>query len=363
VTRVTTSKEWRVAVVRCDTHAYWFGVFMDEPDMQVLSTHDNEEAPTRVAVHHHFKAGPAEPGRLKIQRVPGFRITKVFDRIPEAGLEADGRPKLQYGTYPARARAFSETFLSHPKVCESMEELVEDVDAGYIADSSSPKDGADHLELARPFLERGIPCFVDKPFAATLADAKEMVRLAKANNTVLMNASILAHTDVGKRFRNRFEEIGDVGMIVVKGCGPSNSGVGHGLALAHGMVGYGVEWVECIGSIPLECILLHYANGLEAFVLSAPDTVFARTHSFCCSAFSRLGVIHSPGMSDPEFDTGTRRIVELFKQMLDTRTPPIPYEHILEPIAIIEAARIAQKQGRRVALKEVLETNGAPGRE
>ena len=40
--------------------------------------------------------------------------------------------------------------------------------------------------------------------------------------------------------------------------------------------------------------------------------------------------------------------------MIDTGKPPIPYEHILEPIGIIEAARIAQETGKRVPLSDVL---------
>ncbi len=350
-------KPARVAVVRCDTHAYWFGVFMDECDPLVLAKF-SPDAPTRENVHNYFKL-VGDPKTLKIERVPGMVITKVFDRIPENGFDKKGLPKLQYGTYPGRANAFSETFLSRPKVCDTIEEAATDVDAGYIADSSSPGDGADHLELARPFLERGIPCFVDKPFASTLADAEEMIRLAKKNKTVLMNASILAHTDVGKFFRRRFDEIGDVGLLVAKGVGPWNSGLVHGLALAQGLVGYGVEWVECIGSIPQECILLHYPNGLEAFVLSAPSTVFPRSCSFYCSAFSKEGAIHSPPIGDPEFHTGTRRIVELFKQMIETGKPPVPYEQILEPIAIIEAARAAQKEGHRVFLRDVYDPSEA----
>lgn len=343
----------RLAIVRCDTHAYWFGVFMDECDPLILATTD-AEAPTRVGVHNYFKDGN-NYGKLKIERVPGLVISKLYDRIPERGVDEKGVPQLQYGTYPGRAIAFSETFLSRPKVCDTYEELLQDVDAAYIADSSSPLDGADHLELARPFLEKGIPCFVDKPFASNLAEAKKMIRLAEENGAALLNASILAHTELGRHFRRRFDEIGEVGLIVVKGVGPSNAGVGHGLALAQGLIGYGVEWVECMGSIAMECILLHYPSGLEAFVLNTPNAVFPQTCTFYASAYSRQGVLHSPGIGDPEFHTGTRRIVELFKQMIDTRKPPIPYEHILEPIAIIEAARIAQETGKRVALREVYE--------
>lgn len=330
----------RLALVRCDTHAYWFGVFMDEPDVQALATY-HPDAPTRTSVHNYFKAGNNYRA-LKIERVPGFVITKVFDKLDRL-----------YGTYPGRAEEFSRTFPSRPKVCDTMEEMVEDVDAAYIADSSGPQDGADHLEQARPFLEKGIPCFVDKPFAATLADAKEMVRLAEENNTVVMSASILAYTDVGRHFRRRFDEIGEVGLVVVKGVGPMNSGVMHGLALAQGLIGYGVEWVECMGSIPMECILLHYPRGMEVCIISAPHSIFERSCTFHCSAFSNQGVIHCPGIGDPEFHTGTRRIVQLFKQMIETGEPLIPYEDMLEPVAILEAARLAQQTGKRVALSAI----------
>ncbi len=344
-------KKQRVAIVRCDTHAYWYGVFMDECDPLVLAT-STPDAPTREGVHHYFRAA-GNPRQLAVRRVPGFVITKVYDRVGDREPNTTNPEELQYGTYPGRAIAFSETFLSRPKVCDTLEEAVKDVDAAYLADSSSPHDGADHLRLARPFLERGIPCFIDKPFASTLADAQKMVRLAQKHGTVLMNASILGHCDVGKQFQRRFSEIGKPGLLVVKGVGPGNAAVIHGVAAAQGLFGYGVESVECMGMLPLEQMLLYYPDGREAVVLNTPNRFFPRTCTFYISAYSNLGAIHSPGIGDGEFHTGTRRIVQLFRRMIETGKPPIPYEHMLEPIAIIEAARIAQKTGKRVALRDV----------
>jgi len=37
------------------------------------------------------------------------------------------------------------------------------------------QQGARHRERARPFLEAGLPTFVDKPFAATVKEAEEMI--------------------------------------------------------------------------------------------------------------------------------------------------------------------------------------------
>jgi hypothetical protein len=41
-------------------------------------------------------------------------------------------------------------------------------------------DGRTHLEQARPVIDAGLPLFVDKPLAASYADAKEIYRLANA---------------------------------------------------------------------------------------------------------------------------------------------------------------------------------------
>ncbi len=74
-----------------------------------------------------------------------------------------------------------------------------------------------------------------------------------------------------------------------------------------------------------------------------------------CSAYGKRGALHAPGVGDREFLTAGPVVVELFKQMIDTGRPPVPYEQILEPMAILEAARIAQCTAKRVGLSEVWE--------
>ncbi|MFC1552112.1 Gfo/Idh/MocA family oxidoreductase [Candidatus Latescibacterota bacterium] len=45
------------------------------------------------------------------------------------------------------------------------------------------------LELARPYLEAGLPCYINRPFAMSMKQAKETVELAKKHNAPLL------HTD------------------------------------------------------------------------------------------------------------------------------------------------------------------------
>src|SRR5689334_18168979 len=53
------------------------------------------------------------------------------------------------------------------EIVEKPADLIKRVDAIMI----ESQQGSRHLERARPFLEAGIPTFVDKPFANSLKDA------------------------------------------------------------------------------------------------------------------------------------------------------------------------------------------------
>ena len=67
---------------------------------------------------------------------------------------------------------------------EKPEDLIGNIDAVLI----EANDGSVHLERARPFLEAGIPCFVDKPFACSAADATidPMAAVRKVSEGILL---------------------------------------------------------------------------------------------------------------------------------------------------------------------------------
>src|SRR5690349_14259413 len=56
------------------------------------------------------------------------------------------------------------------------EEMIGKVD-GMLIES---QEGTPHLEKARPFIDAGLPCFIDKPFTCGLADARKIVELARS---------------------------------------------------------------------------------------------------------------------------------------------------------------------------------------
>jgi predicted dehydrogenase len=95
-----------------------------------------------------------------LSALEGATLTAVVDLIPE------------------RAHAVAEA--SGTRGLTDYRELLGEVDAVTIAVPT-----ADHLAVARPFLEAGTAVLVEKPMAASLADADEMIRLASASGAVL----------------------------------------------------------------------------------------------------------------------------------------------------------------------------------
>jgi len=62
-----------------------------------------------------------------------------------------------------------------------------------------------HADAARPFLERGIACLIEKPLAATVADAKAIADLAEQHGAVLQ----VGHTE---RFNPAVRAVAEMGL-------------------------------------------------------------------------------------------------------------------------------------------------------
>jgi predicted dehydrogenase len=323
-------------MLRCDTHAYWYAPFMVRTDPLKL----RENNP----VCHHFFTSMYRPAQWVIPCERGMRLAKVWD------------PEFE------RARTFATTFSDKPEPCRSVEDMVAGVDAAFIC--CCDLNGSDHLEMARPFLKAGLPTFIDKPFAATWKDAKELVRLAEKHEAPLMSASLLSFTDQVPALLRRREEIGPMRFGIVKGANGwltpgGREGICHSVAMALATFGYGVDWVESMGELPQEFILLHYVDGRRMLVVSMAGEYYGGR--FAVEVWGRRSTSNTPvrtniesgGVGDPEFLTAGPRVVRAFKRMVRTGGPPIAYARILDWMRVLEAARRAQAEHRRVRLREI----------
>ena len=71
-------------------------------------------------------------------------------------------------------------------VVKKMEDMIGHVDAILL----SRDDAENHVEMAQPFLEAGLPIFIDKPFALSLSEANYMLSIQKDDFQIFTCSSL-----------------------------------------------------------------------------------------------------------------------------------------------------------------------------
>ncbi len=333
----------RVGIIRCDTHGMYFGPLLSRHDpWKLRDPLKFTPGPQRYtwqsgASHFAFYGHYYQQDKMTVPFVEGFEVVKVWDEFPDA------------------AECAANVFINKPQVAKTFEEVSDGVDLVIVADSNF--DGSDHLKLASPGLAKGVPTFVDKPLASNYAEAKAMVELALRHRTPLLSLSMLRVLPEAEFFRHRFPEIAPVQFGVIRGGWKTLAAQIHSLSLAQLLFGPGVEEVECMGASPLATIHLSYGqrpdrpeDGVMVLCISGKSSIRSQYYA---SAYSENGAIHSNPLNYFTYPYGAVEIIKKMKEMVWTGKPPVPYEEMLELIAIVDAARLSQKEKRPVRLEEI----------
>jgi predicted dehydrogenase len=224
----------------------------------------------------------------------------------------------------------------------NLEDLIGRVDAILI----ESQQGARHLERVRPFLEAGVPAFVDKPFAGTLADAEAMIALAQQHGVPLMSCSSLRYDPKVVEAIGRQEQYGRIRSVDVWGSAvqhPGNPGLLHygihGIEMVYALLGVGCESVRAYATEPEDMVLGQWGDGRYG--------VFHGLRGFGFTAHYEKGhftaIVEGSGYY--------REMLKAIIGMFETGTPPIDYAVMREIMGFIEAAnRSATENGARQSL-------------
>jgi predicted dehydrogenase len=335
-------KPVRVGIIRCDLHAIYYAALMEKHDPLMLRRPDLIRPEMmkynwlRGGAYFYHYTNYADARQMTAPHVDGFTLTKLWD--PDREI----------------AEVASRLFYGKPRVCDRFEEVSDDVDLVFIADCNG--DGSDHLKLATPGLEKRVPTFVDKPFAYDIKDALALVALARRRRAPVLSMSILRSLPEATHFSRRLAEVGSLSFGIIRGGGTSMAGHIHAISLAQHIFGNGVESTEAMGQNELGYVHLNYGGRKDRpsnGVMLNCDVGAGWHCTLSASAYGSEGEIHAGRMSDFEFPKGAAANLDLTRKMVQTRKPIVPYEDMLENIAVATAARKAQKTGRAVKLSEV----------
>lgn len=234
---------------------------------------------------------------------------------------------------PERIPGFTEAMkkLGVPLV-EKPTDMVGKVDVMLI----EAVDGSVHYERAKPFLEAGFSCFVDKPFACSVADARKLVDLAAKKKLPLFSSSSLRFAPELVAYMNDPKH----GQVLgASAWGPAslherNPGLFHygihAVEVLYTLMGPGCERVTCTSDAGADVVTGHWKDGRIATVRGTR------------SGPGAYGAVVFAEKATGPVTIGTKYIYrELLKKIVETYTtgkPPIDIAETVEIVAFIEAA-------------------------
>jgi len=196
-----------------------------------------------------------------------------------------------------------------------------------------------HQKLARPFLEAGVPTFVDKPLSSDPAEAAEIVGVARQAGAPLMSCSALRYARELSEARERIAALGKVRCATATAPNELVFYGIHALELVHTVLGPGVEWVQNIGDEDRAFVRCAYPDGTSIMLQVLGPGGYPGMHG---CFYGERGGVHV-AVEDAAAFYGN--MLREFAQMVETREMPIPLDTTLEIIRILAAGKRSQQQG------------------
>ena len=116
-----------------------------------------------------------------------------------------------YSNDKEAAKKLSERF--NVKVLENFADAKDEADGVMV----TARHGNHHLEYVKPYLEKGIPVFMDKPITISKDDAKEMAMLFKRYGNKFTGGSSLKLAPMVKEMKERHEKSRDTDAKTIGG--------------------------------------------------------------------------------------------------------------------------------------------------
>ncbi|MFO8012946.1 MAG: Gfo/Idh/MocA family oxidoreductase [Phycisphaerae bacterium] len=281
--------------------------------------------------------------------VPAF--TGLFARHPEWRVKVVAAFKGGSPDVPAsanRVEKFAKQLQEQfdVEIVPSIAALLEKVDVVLI----ESVDGRPHLAQAQPVFEAGKPCFIDKPFTASLADARQIVRLSKETGTPFFSCSC-------SRFQPEVQALAQdsgVGKVTkVQGSAPFNVEPHH-----PDLFWYGIHGVEALYTVMGPgCVSVKREAGEELDITTGTwkdgrigvfRGVRKGDYKPIIKVWGTEGTVETKG----GFSYGG--LVEAMAEFFHTRKPPIDPAETLEIIEFMTAAqRSNERGGAEVRLEEL----------
>ncbi len=258
--------------------------------------------------------------------IPGAKVTHIHCE-GEGGFTAEHVAKLSL----------------IPNVVAKATDVIGHVDAVVIATDI----GGEHVARARPFVEAGLPVFIDKPLTDNAADLAIFRQWAKEGRAILSSSS-MRYTKEYLPYRISTRELGDLRYVSIT---TPKSWEAYGIHALEGMfpiVGPGFISARNVGTKERNLVHLKHSRGIDVVIVANYDMF---------GGFGLLQLVGTAGhVNVTSGDTffAFKSQLEAFVSYLRTGLRPFPFSETEELMQLLIAgARSREEGGREVLLSEI----------
>ncbi|MEA3403202.1 MAG: Gfo/Idh/MocA family oxidoreductase [Armatimonadota bacterium] len=270
-------------------------------------------------------------------------IPEYLGKEPKETLQIEGARVTHIWTDdPADAEHVSRASLI-PNVVDSPEDVIGEVDAAIIATDI----GHEHVDRCRPFIEAGLPVFVDKPLVDNAEDLATFKQW-RAGGAKIMSSSALRYSKEIMPYRISTNNLGSLRYITITMAKTWERYGIHALEAVYPIVGPGFLSVRNTGSEERNIVHLRHECGADVVIATITDL------------YGAFGVLMICGTEDYDqlssMDTfyAFKSQLQAFVEYLRSGELPFPFAETEELMRIIIAGiRSRDEGGREVALDEI----------
>lgn len=229
-----------------------------------------------------------------------------------------------------------------PNIVDSPEDMIGKIDAVVIVH----RHCKNHIPAAMPFVEAGLPIFIDKPFCYDVDEGLSFIDICRAKNLPIASFSVLPLQKSFERMRRRTKLSGKIVAASIQGTCDINSPYGgifflgvHHVEMAINAFGSDIRSVVLNDGKTAQTAQLFYDNGLAvtmnlmigngykgyAMSIAGTEFTFAQKITFDANLYY----------------TGIKKFTNMFK----TSVMPQSYESLIEPIRILNGLEVSLNQG------------------
>lgn len=230
-----------------------------------------------------------------------------------------------------------------PHVVRKPTDVIGQVDAVIIATDI----GGEHVERARPFIEAGLPVFIDKPLTDNAPDLRTFIAWADAGRP-LMSSSSMRYAKEYLPYRISTRELGALRHVSIT---TPKSWETYGIHALEGMypiLGPGFVSARNTGSATRNVVHLKHQSGADVIVVANADMY----GGFGC--LQLIGTAGHVNLTTGDTFFSFKSQLEAFISYLRTGTRPFPFAETVELMRLLIAGiRSRDEGGREVLLTEI----------